>query len=67
MDESQDEASPSARSGGAGPVLNKRWTGVRSHSGLVGWGLWWVGWISSASIRSSAKMMPASTSEQGRS
>lgn len=38
MDESQDGASPSARSGGAGPVLNKHWTGVRSHSESGGMG-----------------------------
>lgn len=38
MDESQDGASPSAGSGGAGAVLNRCWTGVRSHSESGGMG-----------------------------
>lgn len=38
MDESQDRASPSARSGGSGAVPNNCWTGVRSHSESGGMG-----------------------------
>ena len=38
VDESQDRASPSAGSGGSGAVLNKCWTGVRSHPESGGMG-----------------------------